>query len=482
MGYTPIQLPLRTNQARDTAAGSAKLVNCYSTPIGEDSKAASPVYACDGWSSFSTLTSGGVTRGMINLNDSLLWVMSGGNLYSVTTGGTATNRASVATSGTAYFARNRAATPDIMMVTSDGLTRTISGTTVTTPSYHADIDSNLFNSVCQHDGYFVITKSDGEFYITGIDNVAIDALDFAKASTYADGLVRGLPRGRDIALAGSSSIEFWQNTGNADFPYQRVHVANFGTYAAPAMVNVVAVVDSAMVDTIIWPATDPAGGFAGVFMLGGYDARKISNWEVDNAIRTATKSAIRAYAYPSQGDTFYCITDAATFSYEFNCRTGAWHQRKGSGLNFAQTVDACVFNNSVIFGDYTSGLLYQQSTAGVPGSASLVSLRTSKNNGTTWTTARTKAVGTSSNRAQRAKFTALGQSREDGFQLELKITNAYVEGSNAIDATVIPPAVHATPFPIQMHALYVDHIPGVSGTANQKGMLQLGVDITKVGA
>lgn len=482
MAYTPIQLPLRTNQARDAAAGSAKLVNCYATPVGEDSKSPSPVYACDGWSSFSTLTNGGVTRGMIQLNDVQMWVMSGDRLFDVTSSGTATHRATVSTSGYAYFARNRAATPDVMMVTSDGVTRTISSTTVSTPSFDPAIGSSLFNSVCCHDGYFVITKSNGEFYISGIDVTTVDVLDFAAAGTYADRLLRAMPRGRDVLLAGPQSIEFWQNTGNADFPYQRVHVVNFGTYAAPAMVNVVAVVDGGMVDTVIWPATTSDGGYAGVFMLGGYEARKISNWEVDNAIRTATKSAVRAYAYPSQGDTFYCITDAATFSYEYNCRTGGWHQRKGYGRNFAQTVDALSFANKVIFGDYTSGLLYQQSTAGVPGSASLVSLRTSRNNGTTWTTSRTKAVGTSSSRAQRAKFTALGQSREDGFQLELKITNAYVEGSNSIDATIIPPAVHATPFPIQLHALYVDHIPGVSGTANQKGMMQLGVDITKVGA
>lgn len=482
MPYTPIQLPLRTNQARDTAAGSAKLINCYSTPIGEDSKAPSPIYACDGMASFSTLASGGKNYGMINVDDSLLWTLSGNFLYSVTTGGTATPRTFAATTGKAYFARNRAATPDVMMVTTEGLVRTMSGTTVSTPSFDPAINSALFNSVCCHDGYFIITKSDGEFYISDIDAITVAPVDFSKAGTYADGLVRALPRGRDIVLAGGTSLEFWQNVGNADFPYQRVHVTNFGTYAAPAMVNVVAVVDGGMVDTVIWPATDPAGAYAGVFMLGGYDARKISNWEVDNAIRTASKSALRAYAYPSQGQTFYCITDTSTFSYEYNCQTGGWHQRKGYGINCAQASDACVFNNSVIFGDYTSGLLYQQSTAGIPGSASLVSLRTSKNNGTTWTTARTKAVGASSSRSQRAKFTALGQSREDGFQLELRITNAYVEGSNAIEATIIPPAVHATPFPFQLHAIYVDHIPGVSGTANQKGMMQLGVDITKVEA
>jgi len=486
---TPIELGLRSNQARDTAVGSATFVNCYAEDVGPDSKAPNPIYACDGWSAFSTLTSGGVVRGMINLNDSLLWVMSGGNLYSVTTGGTATNRASVATTGYAYFARNRASTPDIAMVTSDSYTRLISGTTVTTPSYHSDVGQSLFNSVCSLDGFFIFTKSNGEFYISGIDVTTVDALDFAPALGAASsekdrttGLVRGLVRGRDLVLAGASGMSFWQNTGNADFPFQRVHVATFGTYCGPAMVPLVGVTDTAMTDTLIWPATGPDGGYIGIMMMMGYDAKKISTWEIDNAIRTATKANIRAYAYQSQGNTFYTITDATNWTYEYNCRTGYWHQRKGSSLNFASTVDACTFNGATIFGDYTAGALYQQNTSVTPGASTTISLQHSKDNGTTYTTARTKTVGTSSARTTRTKFNRIGQSKQDGFQFKITINAAYVEGGNDIAATIIPPAVHATPMPIVCHALYVDAIPGVSATANQKGAIALHADIEKVQA
>lgn len=482
MPLVPIQLAKRTNVGRNSAVSNVQLINCYTDEIGQDAKEASPVYPCDGWASFSTLTSGGITRGMLNLDDSLLWVMSGGNLYSVTTGGTATNRAAVATSGVAYFARNRATTPGIMMVTSDNITRTISGTTVTTPSYDVAIGSGLFNSVCCMDGYFVITKSNGEFYISGLDAVTIDALDFAKASTVADGLSRGIVRGRDLVLMGDRSTEFWQNTGQADFPFQRVHVANYGLYAGPAAVATMAVIDTSLGETIIFPATGPDGGYVGMVMLGGYDAKRISHWEVDNAIRTATKANLRAYAYPSQGNTFYAITDGANWTYEFNARTGYWHRRKGSGLAFAQTIDATVFNGAVILGDYTSGLLYQQSTSATPAGTSNVSVRVSRDNGDTWTSARTKSVGTSSERKKRTKFTRFGQSKEDGFQIEVKIASAYVEGANDIDMTIIPAPVHAQPHPIQMHTLYVDAVPGVSGTANTRGVITMHADISKVGA
>ena len=476
MAYAQVQLGLRSNVQRDTAAGSAKLLNCYADDAGVDAKVRNPVYACDGWSSFSTLTSGGVTRGMINLDDTLLWVMSGGNLYSVTTGGTAPNRAAVATSGYAYFARNRAATPDIAMVTSDGLTRLISGTTITTPTYAGGVDQALFNSVCQRDGYFVFTKSDGEFYASGIDATTIDELDFAKASTYADGLTRGVVRGRDLVLMGPRSTEFWQDVGNTDFPFQRVHVTAIGAYAAPAVVPLVGVTDGVTSDTVIWPASGPDGSFIGVMMMGGYDAKKISTHEIDSAIRAATKANLRAYSYASQGVTFYCITDAATFTYEFNCKTGFWHQRKGSSLSFSRIVDACEFNGATIFGDYTSALIYQRSASQTPASASELQLRTSRDNGTTWSSARTKAIGGSSARKTRQKFAWLGQSGEDGLQVELTITNSIVEGSNAVSMTVIPPTLHGWPNRLTYDTLHVDCLPGVSLTAAPKGLLQIGVD------
>ena len=481
MPLVPIQLPTRSNVARNSAVGNTTLINCYADPIGQDAKAATPIYACDGWSSFATLTSGGVTRGMLNLDDTRLWLVSGNIIYRVTTAGVVTNVNSIATSGYAYFARNRAATPDVMLVTSDGITRTISSTTASTPSYDPAIGASSFNSVCCMDGYFVISKSNGEFYISGLDAVTIDPLDFAKASTVADGLSRAIVRGRDLVLMGDRSTEFWQNTGQADFPFQRVHVANYGLYNGPAAVATMAAIDSSFADTVIFPATGPDGGYAGVVMLAGYDARRISTWELDNAIRTATKANVRAYAYPSQGNVFYAITDGATFSYEYNTRTGAWHQRKGSGLNFARTVDATVFNGGVVFGDYTAGLLYQLSTSATPSGTSSVSVRVSRDNGDTWTSARTKSVGTSAQRKTRTKFTRLGQSKEDGFQLELTISSAFVEGSNDIDMTIIPPSVHAQPYPVQMHTLYVDAIPGVSGTASQRGMIMLHADNTTVG-
>lgn len=481
MGYTSVTLASRSNEARDTAAGSAKLVNCYVEMLGTDSKAETAVYACDGFSAFSTLTSGGVTRGMYVLEDTpLLWTVSGDNLYSVDTGGTSTNREStlgLGASEVAYFARNTAATPDIMMVTSGGTYRSISGTTVSTPTYAAGIGAGTFNSVVGHENYFIFTKPNGEYYVSGVNLTTIDELDFDPGPA---GLMRALVRGRDLVLMGTDSTEFLVNTGGADFPYQLQHKTNFGLYAAPCAQTVAASMEGGIADTIIWPATGPDGGYIGVFLLAGYDGRKISNHQVDAAVQTATRANLRAYHYTSNGHSFYAITDGATFTHELNTTTLRWNERTSSGLAFATTIAAAEFNAGVVFGDYNAGALYQSTTAQTPAAGSTVTVETSRDNGSTWATARTQTLGTS--RTARTKFNSFGQSFEDGFQVRIKITSAYVENGNDIDITMIPPTIHATPFPVQLHTLYVDAIPGVGAGALQRGLIQIGADVERVRA
>lgn len=479
MTYMPVPLALRSNQARDSAIGAAKLVNCWADDLGQDAKVRNPVMACDGFTSYATLTASAAHRGMFAHTSSNLYVFNGGALYQVTSSPVVSSLASgLSTSGYAYFAAN--ANSQIVVTTSDGLTRLITApSTVTTPTFDPSIAAGTFNSVCEIDNYFVWTKTNGEFYVSDINNVTTDPLAFARGASR--GLSRGVRRGRDIMLSGRYETSFWQNTGQADFAFQRVHLATFGVHAAPAMVPLVGILDGGTAtDTVIWPATGPSGDYIGVAILAGYDAKIISTGEVDRAIKAEpTLSTIRAYAYTMHGQTFYCIT-GSSFTYEYNTRTGLWHQRTGYGSSVGALVDACDFNGTVIVAPVgSSSALYQMSSSLTPGSASAVELRTSKNNGTTWTTARSKTIGASGARTTRAVFNRLGQSKEDGLQIEIKITNAIVEGSNAVDMTIVAPAIHSWPQRMTFDALYADFVPGVSLTSSPKAALQLGVDVRR---
>ncbi len=478
MAPRPIPLGLRSNPDRTNDDGAAVLVNCYAEDAGEEGEVRFPIFACDGYTSFSTLAGVGVgaVRGMINLDDSRLYIVSGSRLNSVTTGGAASDRGAIAGSGAVYMARNRATVPQIAIVPSTGGKYYIlANDSYSEPSLDADIPIALFNSVCSLDGYFIITASNGEWFISSIDGSAIDELDYATATSNPDGLTRGLVRGRDLCLFGPRSTEFYQNTGAADFPFERVHATTIGIYAGPAAVALTATLDGALSDTIIWPATNADGAYIGVVMLGGYEARKISAPWVDRAVRAATLSTLRAFSYTRSGTTFYCLT-SSTFTAEYNTRTGAWHKRTSSGINFWRVADAATFNGQTIYADTSLGVLYQRSEAIVRG-VNTLSVRQSFDGGLSWNTTRSKSIGTTGGELTRQKFFRLGQAKENGRILEVSISNAVMEAGNGVAMTVRPPPVHAWPAPTRMHQLYIDVTAGVSATARPLGLRQISAEI-----
>lgn len=485
MPYQEITLGVRSNPGRDSAISPARMINCYAEDAGQEGKIKFPLVACDGFTSFATLPGGaaGVTRGLFNFDDTTLYVVTGTRLQRVDTSGVVTQMQELATSGYAYFARNRREpNAQIGLVTSDGLFRIIENNVVSTPSIDADVGASLFNSICSIDGYFIFTKSNGEFYISEIDDgTNIDELEFSQTQANPDGLTRGIIRGRDVCLFGPRSIEFWQNTGQADFPFERTTSCNTGLFAPASAVQVSAVVDGGeQGDTVAFVGANADGALVGVMLLTGYSARKISPSGLDRALRDEpVKSSIRGFAYAAQGTTFYCVT-GTTFSWEYNCNTGLWHERQSSGLSIWRVADACTFNGNTIFGDYSAAALYRRSASITPASPSNISLRHSNDHGTTWSTARSKSIGTSGQRTKRVKFLRLGQSKEDGKVLELSISNAVVEAGTGVPMTVIPPAVQAWPNPIAVHTLYVDTVPGTSLTSGVKGLTSLGVDLEVV--
>jgi hypothetical protein len=480
MPMTPVSLGVRSNPGRDTAISAARLINCFAEDAGEEGKIKYPIVACDGFSSFATLVgaAAGVTRGMLNLDDTTLYVVTGTRLQRVDTAGSVTHMAELATGGYAYFARNRKEpNAQVALVTSDGLFRLIENNTVTTPSLASDIGASLFNSVCSIDGYFIFTKSNGEFYISAIDGSAVDDLDFAATQANPDGLTRGVIRGRDVCLFGPRSVEFWQNTGATDFPFERTTATQIGLYAPASAVPITAVIDGTTADTVAFVGANVTGDLLGVMLLSGYEGRKISGPALDRAIRSEpTPSSIRAFTYTARGGhTFYCLT-GSSFTWEYNCGTGFWHERTSSGLSFWRVVDACTFNGATIYGDYSSAVLYQRFAFLTPASASNCTLRHSNDNGDSWTSARSKTIGGSTASKTRVKFNRLGQSKEDGKVVELAITNAVVENGTGNPMTIIPPALHAWPNPMRFHTLYVDVIPGASLTSGPKGVIGLAVD------
>ncbi|MBX9659080.1 MAG: packaged DNA stabilization protein gp10 [Nitrospiraceae bacterium] len=479
MALTPISLGLRSNPGRSGADGAARIINGYAENAGDEGKLKYPVYAMEGYTSFATPASGGLTRALLSYNSTTLYGVTGQRIFRCNTSGTCTDMAAFATSGTVTIARNRK-TPDaqIAIVSSDGLFRIIdtSNNSISSPT---PPDGAVFTSVCQIDGYFVFTLANGEWYISEIDGSAIDTLDFAKAESNPDGLVVCKTRGSDLVLLGEHTTEFWTNTGNTDFPFERAASASFGCYAAGSAVEIV-MDGSDSTDSVIFAATNQDGAYIGIRALNGYQASKISTHAVDRAVQAETTPAnLRACTWSINGHTFYAIS-GTSFTWVYDTTTQLWHERESSALSRWRISDAVQFGNKLIIGDYSSGVLYQMTTSATVAADSVVNMYHSNDNGSTFVGPRAKTIGQSSSLKQRFKWNRIGQSKEDGKVFKLVITNAVSENGTGLPMTIIPPHVHAYPNPMRFDTLFADVVPGSSQSTRSKAVTGLAVDVYAV--
>jgi hypothetical protein len=473
MAITPIALGLRSNPGRAGADGAARLINCYAEDAGEEGKIKYPVYACEGFAFWGAITSGGVTRALLDFNGTTLYGVSGQRIFRANTAGTVTDMGAFLTSGTVQMVRNRKEpNAQIGIVSSDGLFRVIdtTGNTVVSPTMPS---GSMFNGIAHVDGYFILTQANGEWYVTAIDDgTDIDELDFARAESNPDGIVVPMSRGNEAILFGQKSTEFWTNTGNTDFPFERAASQSFGCYAAGTAREIGG--------TIIFAGTNADGAFTGLMMLDGYQANKISTPAMDRAIAGETNPAnLKAFTYAINGHQFYTIT-GTSFTWTYDMSTGLVHERVSLGLSRWRISDAVQFGTRLVVGDFTAGFLYLMTTTVNASAASVANLSHSNDNGETFIGPRARTIGGTSNRTQRFRWNRLGQSKEDGKVFRIEITNAVSENGLGVPMTIIPPHVHAYPYPMRFQALYADIIPGSSQNSRPKAVTGLVVDAYSV--
>lgn len=161
-------------------------------------------------------TAGSKIRGM-EVMDSVLYVVSGTSLYSVTSTGTATsigtvagtNRVSMANDGTYLVIVN--ATNTLYVYTSGTLT-------ASTPTNFTTADK-----VYLLDTYFIFHRTDTDrFFISnaGTPNT-YTSTDVGQAQGHPDKISSIIVANRDLILFGEKTTEFWRDTGNTDFTFQR---------------------------------------------------------------------------------------------------------------------------------------------------------------------------------------------------------------------------------------------------------------------
>ncbi len=394
----PIALGMTSNPGRYGPEGAARLVNCYVEQLGEQGKHGWPIYTIDGLANFATLASSSEGVRALAVASSTLYAVCGRQVYAIDLAGTATLLGSIATDGYTMMAVNRRQPNPQIAIVCGGEYWLVENNILTRIS-DPDLPAPL--GVLEMDGYFIFPTraGSGRFHISALnDGTTIDGLDFASAEASADPLVTGATRGRDLCLFGTRSVEFWHNTGGADFPFDRLQALNIGCFAAGSVTELTALINGVTVDSIAWAATDEKGGYAGVMLLSGYGAQKVSTHEVDRLVRgDPAPSAIRGVAYSRGGHVFYSLS-GSDWTRVYDTVTGTWHDEKSYGAERRLVSCHAHFGGMDIVGDDGAPKLYRMTTA------------------------------------------------------------AYDEAGEPIVAAVQTPPVHAEPFPLQFHALHVSAI------------------------
>lgn len=183
------------------------------------------------------------------------------------------------------------------------------------------------------DGYYIVSHPNSrQFNISAInDGLTWDPLDYATKEAYPDYIARVFTLNEQLWIFGmENATEVWQNTGAANFPFQRIPGAliNYGCAAPYSVAKLGA--------GLAWVGIDTdRGGLCCVFAQG-YTPVIISTPAVENEWGSyATVADAVGFSYMENKHQFYVIsfpTGNRTWCYDLT--TNQWHERgwwNGSG-------------------------------------------------------------------------------------------------------------------------------------------------------
>ncbi|MDR1828420.1 MAG: hypothetical protein LBR29_08835, partial [Methylobacteriaceae bacterium] len=217
------------------------------------------------------------------------------------------------------IARNNNATPDIVVVGETSVMRV--GAAALTP--YPDGNVGAPRSVASLDGYLLFTSSDGVIRASDLNSATINGLSFARAESNPDGLLRGLVSAQLFYAFGNASVEVFQDVGASPFPLERVAVMPLGLYGRWALAGGQS---EGWSSRPLFVANDGT-----VREINGYQQEVVSIDDVTRDILAVPDPEdIVAQVY-SFGEAAIWSLTAPGWTWEFNCTTRAWHQRRSNG-------------------------------------------------------------------------------------------------------------------------------------------------------
>jgi hypothetical protein len=308
--------------------------------------------ATPGLSTLLTVGSGPI-RGVYAASNGFLYAVSGNRVYFINFQWVALEIGELLTStGQVDFADN--GNTLFIVDGPNGYWHTFSSGIITRVT---DTDWRGSDTVNFIDGYFLFSDPEsGVFYISSLNGVEFDALDFSTADGSPDDIVATLVNHREVWLFGSESIEAWYNSGDPDFPFTRIGSGFIEMGCAAAFS--VAKIDR----STFWIGKNKLGEGV-VYVAQGLNPQRISTHAVELAIQSyGDISDAVAWTYQENGHNFYVLNfSSANTSWVYDLSTGLWHERAFlDGCDFKRhraNSHAYAYNTHVV-GDFENGKIY----------------------------------------------------------------------------------------------------------------------------
>jgi hypothetical protein len=189
----------------------------------------------------------------------------------------------------------------------------------------ADFDGPVLD-VDYVDGYFVYPKANSnKWFISDLrDGTGFNALDFTSAESDPDPLVAMAPLNGLLYAFGQKTFEPYQNTGNADFPFERINsgIQQKGCLSAESIVEVNG--------TLMWIGSGE-NERPSVLVTNGGMPQRVSNPAVENYIYQGGIEPLRksyAMRWHERGHTFISFTVPSVCTVVYDTSTQTWHRRE----------------------------------------------------------------------------------------------------------------------------------------------------------
>lgn len=336
-------------QQKSAPANAQSRINLYYELQQDQDRTRVVAYGTPGLEEFTDFSAAGVRGAIAPPKSQYAYMVHGNVLYQIDRNGVRTSLGTIGTgAGRVSMAENGRY---VAIVDGVGgyyydMQAGVSVVQITNPLF-----PNGARTISWVDGFFVAAL-DGSFYLSDPNTPVTWSGDFATAESSPDNIVHLIEDHQDLTIFGAQSIEFWANTGNPDFPFERIPgtTAEWGLAAQHSVAS--------FDESTAFLARNELGQVIAA-KLQGHRVVRLSNHDLEARwISLGSTSEATGYSYMLDGHPLYVVNiGGETWMYDGS--TNGWFQLMSHGLTRHRAEICIAFNDGNYVTDYDNGKVYK---------------------------------------------------------------------------------------------------------------------------